>query len=111
MRGLAQASKGESCSRPRLCHIQSDPEQGLGMTISGTTSTPPLWSKYGNKSLPRPHKPADRCWSSGRTEDLCTSAAPSRFPRRSGAGLSALLVLPVTVGVCCPFNGVVTDHF
>ncbi|XP_029026021.1 Na(+)/H(+) exchange regulatory cofactor NHE-RF4-like isoform X2 [Betta splendens] len=94
---LAKASKGDGCSRPRLCHIRRDPELGLGMSVASVEAGPK--GRYAVSTVP--HGPAERAgvhhgdrliWINGLLVSAITNSALHRTVKRSGDALTVLVV-------------------
>ncbi|XP_061574748.1 Na(+)/H(+) exchange regulatory cofactor NHE-RF4-like isoform X2 [Cololabis saira] len=93
---LAEASKGDGWSRPRLCHISRDPDHGLGMTI---TSMNGQQSRFHVSTIS--DGPAERAgvrtgdvllWINGVSASALTSSALNRLVRKSVDSVTVLVI-------------------
>uniref|UniRef100_A0A3P9KF12 PDZ domain-containing protein n=1 Tax=Oryzias latipes TaxID=8090 RepID=A0A3P9KF12_ORYLA len=91
-----QASKGDSWSRPRLCHVSRDPEHGLGMSFTGE------WARFSVSTVTdgAAEKAGVRTgdalvWINGVSASVLTLASLSRMVS-SGDPVTVLVVEPVS---------------
>uniref|UniRef100_H2MJP6 PDZ domain-containing protein n=1 Tax=Oryzias latipes TaxID=8090 RepID=H2MJP6_ORYLA len=103
---LCRASKGDSWSRPRLCHVSRDPEHGLGMSFSQTNGE---WARFSVSTVTdgAAEKAGVRTgdalvWINGVSASVLTLASLSRMKWRvmqvnkSGDPVTVLVVEPVS---------------
>ncbi|XP_078786132.1 Na(+)/H(+) exchange regulatory cofactor NHE-RF4 isoform X2 [Oryzias latipes] len=97
---LCRASKGDSWSRPRLCHVSRDPEHGLGMSFSQTNGE---WARFSVSTVTdgAAEKAGVRTgdalvWINGVSASVLTLASLSRMVNKSGDPVTVLVVEPVS---------------
>uniref|UniRef100_A0A673BKC3 PDZ domain containing 3a n=1 Tax=Sphaeramia orbicularis TaxID=375764 RepID=A0A673BKC3_9TELE len=103
LQSLAKASKGDSCSRPRLCHISRHSELGLGLNII------PLEGHRGQYILSTvPDGPAEEAgvcsgdkliWINGVPVSTLSYSSLNRIVKKSAD--SATLLVIDSDGECC----------
>ncbi|KAK2847596.1 hypothetical protein Q5P01_010595 [Channa striata] len=93
---LAKTSKGDSWSRPRLCHISRHPEHGLGLIIKSVEGRK---GQYTVSTVS--HGPAEKAgvrsgdrliWINGVPVSTLTHAALSRTVKKSGGSVTVLVI-------------------
>uniref|UniRef100_A0A3B4TWZ0 PDZ domain-containing protein n=1 Tax=Seriola dumerili TaxID=41447 RepID=A0A3B4TWZ0_SERDU len=91
LKTLAQVSKGDRWSRPRLCHISRDPERGLGMSLLSVEGTP-LITVTGGPAEKAGVCSGDRLiWINGVLVSALTHSTLSRTVKRGGASVTVLV--------------------
>ncbi|KAM6933593.1 Na(+)/H(+) exchange regulatory cofactor NHE-RF4-like [Xenentodon cancila] len=94
---LAEASKGNGWSRPRLCHISRDPGHGLGMTIISMNAGQQTRFRLSTIS----DGPAERAgartgdillWINGVSASALTSSTLNRLVRKSLDSVTVLVI-------------------
>uniref|UniRef100_A0A8C7YFK1 PDZ domain containing 3a n=1 Tax=Oryzias sinensis TaxID=183150 RepID=A0A8C7YFK1_9TELE len=98
---LCRASKGDSWSRPRLCHVSRDPEHGLGMSFSFVSAGE--WARFSVSTVTdgAAEKAGVRTgdalvWINGVSASVLTLASLSRMVNKSGDPVTVLVVEPVS---------------
>ncbi|KAF6735977.1 Na(+)/H(+) exchange regulatory cofactor NHE-RF4 [Oryzias melastigma] len=98
---LCRASKGDSWSRSRLCHVRRDPEQGLGMSFSQTNGG---WGRFSVSTVTdgAAEKAGVRTrdllvWINGVSASALTLASLCRMVNKSGDPVTVLVIEPGSV--------------
>ncbi|KAM9853557.1 Na(+)/H(+) exchange regulatory cofactor NHE-RF4-like [Aulostomus maculatus] len=93
---LATASKGDHCSRPRLCHISRDLDYGLGMTVKSVEGQK---SQYILNTVP--DGPAEKAgvrsgdrliWINGVMTSTLTHSSLNRTMKKSAESVTVLVL-------------------
>lgn len=93
MRWQAEALKGDTYSRPRLCHIRRDPKQSLGMTISGLKNEYVVSTMADSTAEKAGVRTGDRLiWINGVMTSTLTQSMLIRTVKKSGDSLTVLVV-------------------
>ncbi|KAM6932083.1 Na(+)/H(+) exchange regulatory cofactor NHE-RF3-like [Lycodopsis pacificus] len=93
---LAKSSKGDGWSRPRLCHISRDPEDGLGMTVTSVEGQKGQFTL--NTVTDGPAEKAGVCtgdrliWINGVMVSTLTHSTLNRTVKRIGDSVTVLVI-------------------